>query len=134
MIQLYEEGALDVEVCKALKVTYSEFDKRYKNDAIFQQLVDYGRLAAKAWWLELGRKGAAGKHTIHFQAWYAFMKNQYGWSDKVENVNQDDKPIDQLSQDELLARIGNHKQKLAKLLKSQNIFVSDVVANEPTSN
>ena len=130
MIQLYEEGALDVEVCKALKVTYQEFDKRYKNDSIFQQLVDYGRLAAKAWWLELGRKGASGKHTIHFQAWYAFMKNQYGWSDKVESVNADDKPVDQLSHDELMSRISNHKQKLGKLLKSQNILISDVVDND----
>lgn len=125
MFQLYEEGASDTEICKALKVTYAEFDKRCKSDPIFQQVVDYGRTAAKAWWLELGRKGAAGKiHGFSFQPWYANMKNRFGWSDKVENVVGDDKPIDQLSKDELAAKLSAYKDRLTKLLKTQNIFVN----------
>jgi hypothetical protein len=133
MISLYEEGASDTEVCKALKVPYSDFDKRYKSDAIFQKIVDYGRLACKAWWLELGRKGASGRTGFNFQPWYANMKNRFGWTDKTEVTSGDDKPMDQLSKDELMAKINSHKQGLAKLLKTQNILIGDMVSDVPSN-
>lgn len=136
MIQLYTDGASDREICKSLKITYSDFDKRYKSDETFQKLVDFGRLAAHAWWLELGRKGASGAiKGFNFQPWYANMKNRFGWSDKVENVNSDDKPVEQLSQDELISRITNYKSKVAKLLKSSNVFEpSDPVSSGTVTN
>ncbi len=129
MISLYEDGASDTEVCKALKVNYSDFDRRYRSDTIFQKIVDYGRLACKAWWLELGRKGASGRTGFNFQPWYANMKNRFGWTDKTEISSADDKPIDQLSKDELMAKINSHKAGLAKLLKTQNILISDAVGD-----
>lgn len=135
MIQLYTDGASDREVCKALKSTFADFDKRYKSDTLFAQLVDYGRLAAHAWWLELGRKGASGAiKGFNFQPWYANMKNRFGWSDKVENVNSDDKPVEQLSQEELVARITNYKAKIGKLLKTTNIFDQTDSVNGTVTN
>lgn len=125
MVGLYQEGASDREVCRALKITYASFDKRYNSDPIFHDLVDYGRLAAFAWWLELGRMASAGRiKGFNFPAWYANMKNRFGWSDKVENVSSDDKPINQLSQDELVSRIAKYKDKLSTLIKTEN-FIYD---------
>jgi len=132
MIQLYEEGASDHEVCRELKCSYADFDKRYKTDSIFAQLVDFGRLASKAWWLTLGRKGAMGGKNFNFQAWYANMKNRFGWSDKAEISSGDDKPLDQLTQDELLSKISSHKARLAKLLNKSGILFANI--EDGTSN
>lgn len=129
LIDLYQEGASDVEVCRALCVSYNEFDKRYQTDPNFSKLVDYGRLAAKAWWMELGRKGASGKHSINYSVWYAVMKNRFGWSDRVEAVaSEGDKPVEQMSQDEIVAAINSKRDALVKLLKTSNVRISELAA------
>jgi hypothetical protein len=134
MICLYEEGASDVEVCKALRISYNEFDARRKSDTIFSQLVDYGRLAAKSWWIELGRKGAVGGK-INYPVWYANMKNRYGWSDRSEIVQSDgDKPMDQMSQDELIGAIAQRKEKLARLLGTSNVLLSQLALDESSAS
>jgi hypothetical protein len=131
MIRLYEEGASDVEVCRHIRVSYDEFNARTKTDEIFAKLVNYGRLAAKSWWLEVGRVGAIGGNKINYSVWYAVMKNRYGWSDRVENVSAEgNKPIDQMSQDEIVAELAARKDSLAKLLKPQNVLASAMAVNE----
>lgn len=124
LLRMYEEGASDVEVCKALKITYNEFDKRTKQDDVFSQLVDYGRLAAKSWWYELGRKGARGEKNFNFQAWYAYMKNRFGWSDKAEITNAESKPIDQMSQDEIVAELASKGKRIQQLLGTSNVVLA----------
>src|SRR5690349_289012 len=54
MIRLYSEGCGDVEVCKEIKIPYKEFQRRERDDKNFRELVEFGRLARKAWWLEVG--------------------------------------------------------------------------------
>lgn len=127
---MYEDGAADVEVCKSLRITYSQFDTRYKDDVIFQQLVDYGRLAAKSWWHELGRKGARGEKNFNYNAWYAYMKNQYGWSDKAE-VKGFEKPIDQMSKDEITQEVARRKNQIATLLNPSNVALAIMNLHEP---
>lgn len=80
-------------------------------------------MAAKAWWLELGRKAAMGANKAQFNFWFAIMKNRFGWSDKME-VGETEKPINQMSQDEIIAAIASKKEALAKLLKPSNVLVA----------
>lgn len=85
LTQLYSEGAQDAEVCAALKISHKRFADRERNDPLFAELVEAGRLAAKAWWLALGRKAAKnGAGSQAFSFWWAYMKNVYGWTDKSE--------------------------------------------------
>lgn len=122
MTTLYEEGASDVEVCQKLKIPFKEFERRFSDDKDFATLVEYGRLASKAWWLELGRKAVLKKNSYEFNFWWANMKNRYGWSDKVENVS-DMKPFDQLSKDELESQLLRQKDKIMQILHMKNIPV-----------
>jgi hypothetical protein len=133
LVRLYTEGAADAEVCKAVRMSYEDFEKRCQNDGAFAQLVDYGRLAAKAWWLELGRKAAAGQNKAQFNFWYAVMKNRYGWSDKME-VGEGEKPITQMSQDEIIMAITRKKDALAKLLNANNVTTAIFNSNESNAN
>jgi hypothetical protein len=123
LVKEYEEGASDVEVCTSLKLPWREFEKRINNDDAFAQLVEYGRLAAKSWWLRMSRQ-ALGDKTFNFQVWYAHMKNRYGWSDKSEVVDGSKKPIEELSREELEAVFtkvaGKKKDKIAALFSVKN--------------
>lgn len=103
--EAYMNGASDMEICKILRMTYSEFQEKYDSNLAFRKVVDIGRMMQQAWWLEQGR------HNIHnskfnTSLWMFNMKNRFGWADKTETVNQDLGPQ---SLDEL-------KQKLVKML------------------
>lgn len=104
-----------------------EFDKRLNNDDNFAKLVEYGRLAAKAWWLRNGRINLKDK-SFQFSMWYANMKNRYGWADKTENT-ETAKPFEQMSNDELQQQLtktlAKGKQKISKLLAIRNVEVED---------
>lgn len=117
-------------MCEALKITYNEFDKRSKHDEVFSTLVDYGRLSAKAWWYKLGREGARGNKNFNFQAWYAYMKNRFGWTDKSEITSADNKPIDQMTQDEIVAELASKGQRIQKLLGTSNVVLATMAVAE----
>lgn len=127
LVELYEQGASDVEVCADLKMPWREFEKRIKADDIFCQLVEFGRLAAKAWWLRQSRLAVNDK-TFQYSVWFAHMTNRYGWSNKTtENTEQ--KPMEQMSKDELEKNLSDAlkkgKGKIAKFLAVKNVEVSD---------
>lgn len=105
----YEGGASDVEVCKALRLTEKEFDKRYKEDDLFQRLVQIGRMYAKAFWYKQARLGLRDR-AFNGQLYIKVMQNRYGWADKTENLDR--KPEDQLSEDELKGEIKTLMTKL----------------------
>lgn len=136
LVKEYEEGASDVEVCASLKMPMREFDKRLRDDSTFLELVEYGRLAAKAWWLRQSRKSTHDK-TFNFQVWYAHMKNRYGWSDKTE-ISDNSKPLEQLSREqlesELTKALTKKKDKIAQLFAIKNPTVSDGDESEDGSS
>ena len=133
MIRLYEGGCSDVEVCKAIKLPYNEFNSKCRTDSLFAELVDYGRLAAQAWWYELGRKGATGEKNFNYSAWYAVMKNRYGWSDRVEAVASEGiKPLDQMGKDEITAELAARAAQLAKFLGPTNVVLAAQNLDEPS--
>ncbi len=81
---LYEEGASDIEICKALKFRPATFDANYSNNQAFHDLIDIGRIMAQAWWMEQGRKNV---HNTKFNTtlYALIMKNRFGWAEKVES-------------------------------------------------
>lgn len=107
MLDLYEQGASDIEVCSHLRLTEKEFDKRYKEDDLFQRLVQIGRLRAKAFWYSQQRHGLRDK-TFNTILYIKTMQNRYGWADKSENTER--KPLDQMDENEM-------KEELDSLLK-----------------
>lgn len=111
MIELYEAGASDVEVCAHLRLTEKEFDKRYKEDDLFQRLVQIGRLHAKAFWYKAGRL-ALHDRSFRDNLYIKIMQNRYGWSDKSESTER--KPEDQMSEDDLKAEIDSLMKRFAK--------------------
>lgn len=111
MLDEYQQGASDVEVCAALKLSEKEFDTKMRDDDLFSRLVQIGRLQAKAFWYKQSRLGLRDKsfNTVLF---IKTMQNRYGWSDKSENVER--KPDDQKSEEELKQELDSLMKRLAK--------------------
>lgn len=84
----YLQGASDVEICKILKMTQKEFDAYYERSPSFKEMVDIGRMMAKAWWYEQGRRNIENTK-FNTTLWSFNMKNRYGWADKTENTSVD---------------------------------------------
>jgi hypothetical protein len=95
----YKEGASDVEVRAKLHMTESLWLSLYNDpeSSAFREVVDVGRMLAKGWWLEVGRK-ALRDRAFNAALWHMNMKNRYGWSDKTEIHTKD---AHELSSDEL---------------------------------
>lgn len=95
-----------------MKYSHKQFVKRERDDAVFAELVEYGRLASKAWWMEVGRKYVRqGAPAQAFNFWYANMKNRFGWSDKSEANEQ--MKAEGMSNDEIIAKIARIKQQIS---------------------
>lgn len=124
--QAYLEGAFDAEIQKIMGLTADEFDEFITTNPSVKQLVDLGRMHSRAFWYSLGRKGALGEK-LNYQFWYAVMKNQFGWADKTENVGQSDIPTQNLSSDEIKARIAPMLAKIIKLAKGPGMTDAEVL-------
>ena len=83
--EVYHSGGQDIEVCKALGISLKEFNYHYEQSEDFAELIDMGRLYAKAWWHEQGRKNIQNTK-FNTTLWSFHMKNLYGWADKTESV------------------------------------------------
>lgn len=113
LLRLYSEGAGDVEVCAELKLPYKEFQKKEKDDPSFAQLVEFGRLARKAWWLKEGRRAAKhGANSQAFNYWWKFMVNEFGWADKTEMVAAN---ASNMSTDDIKQKIAALQDKIKKV-------------------
>lgn len=114
MIALYEEGGSDAEVCKTLKLLPKDFNSKYKKDADFASLVDYGRLASKAWWLSVGRKAVKDKGKYDFGFWSANMEHRFDWKkSSTVNVNEEvERDPKELLNDFMAKRSGKGMTKL----------------------
>lgn len=97
LVELYGEGAGDVEIARELKITIARFYQLIEESEPFANFVERGRTLAMAWWYEQGRKGLfADKFNTSL---YNFnMKNRYMWADKVETNDTTDKEPANLDQ------------------------------------
>lgn len=113
LAQEYQTGASDYEVMAKLRITPALFKTLYAEPetGVFKELVDFGRIMAKAWWYRQFRENL---QTRGFQGnmLYNYMKNQYGWSDKTTTTTKEDAD---LSTEELDARITEIVAKFKKV-------------------
>lgn len=114
MIALYESGGSDAEVCKVLKLLPKDFDRKYKTDNGFSSLIDYGRLASKAWWLGMGRKAVTEKGKYDYNFWSSNMEHRFDWKkSSTVNVNEEK---DGRDSKELLRDFMTKKTGMGKLI------------------
>jgi len=112
----YESGASDVEVKAKLRMTTGVFDSLY-NDPVttnFSQIVDFGRMLAKAWWQHEARSNLKNRQ-FNANLWYMVMKNQYGYSDKTTVSTKD---ANDLTDDELNEQLRAQVAKFNKTHKA----------------
>ena len=95
----YKEGASDTEVRAKLRITESLWKSLYNDPqaSAFREIIDIGRMLAKGWWMEQGRKALRDKQ-FNQALWYMNMKNRYSWSEKTETSTR---IAEDMSQDEL---------------------------------
>lgn len=95
----YSSGASDIEICRILKVRPAAFEQRYQRDPIFRELIDMGRMLRKAWWMEQSRINMNNPRFNH-NAWLNYMKNEFGWTEKVHTVTDNkEKTFEELQQE-----------------------------------
>ena len=104
MMDNYKQGYSDYEICADLNIPWKEFDRRMREDDVFAQVVEIGRLFSKAWWYSQGRLNLKNKE-FSPTLWFAIMKNRFGWSEKNVASDENDKPLDQKSTEELKAEV-----------------------------
>jgi hypothetical protein len=113
MLDLYSEGCSDSAVCSKMKILRRTFDKHYRDDARFRDLVDQGREYAMAWWEEQGRLNLTNK-LFNANLYKLRMQKYYGYSSKVETTSKtSDKDIEKLKQ-ELLESLPTIQKMIAK--------------------
>lgn len=85
LLSLYDLGASDREVMRALDLTPAAFEALYKDATAsnFAELVDLGRGFAHAWWESQGRVNLQNPK-FQTSLWTIQMKNRFGWSEKSE--------------------------------------------------
>lgn len=84
------------------------------DEPLFSELVEYGRAARKGYWLAMGRQAArTGAPSSAFNYWIAFMKNEFGWSEKAEVKDITDQQ--KLTTDDIKKRIASLSKKIHNL-------------------
>lgn len=124
--ELYDEGATDVEVMKELKWTEKKFSEYYTTSEGFKALVDFGRLSAKAWWMQKGRKNLENR-SFNTPLYAIYMKNNFGWSEKQETTGSV-KPVEMMSADELKQEWQKNMPLMAKYLKTEGMTDAKVLS------
>lgn len=111
LIGYYEAGYSDAEVAAELKITIKEFNKQLAENPGFNKLVQFGRTLSTAFWEGLARKNIVNKQ-FNTPLYNFYMKNKYGWADKIETSNVNDNS--NYTMDELKAKIDKQLKQLAK--------------------
>lgn len=121
----YENGASDIEVCKAINMTKATFNKNMESSPNFRKLVEYGRTLSEAWWMGHART-ALFNRAMNTNMWAMVMRNRFGWTDKSQEVA--DVPNNQRSVEEAREQLAKLVPKLVKEFAPE-LKESDLVKN-----
>ena len=113
LIEYYKQGYSDTEVAAALNITRREFNQMLTDNPAFAKLVEFGRTLSSAFWEGLARQNVKNK-TFNTPLYNFYMKNKFGWADKIETNNVSENT--NLSLDQLKTEIN----KKLKSLKDKN--------------
>lgn len=122
LLDLYSEGASDVEIARAMKVTIAKFYRLCEEVPDFAEFVERGRTLAQAWWYEQGRTNLWRKD-FNIALYNFNMKNRHGWADKVDTNDTTDKnPVDlNQAKGQLQVLLGKIAKKHPELLSGVNL-------------
>ena len=109
---MYQVGASDTEIKAKLRLTDGTWANLYNDPEFpFREVVDFGRILAKAWWLTIGRENVS-KPAKDFNAnlWLMNMKNRWNWSDKT--TVKSTKDVEDMDSEELDAKVREAVKKV----------------------
>lgn len=126
VIEHYRCGYSDMEVAATMNITKREFNQMLSDNPTFAKLVEFGRTLSAAYWEGLARTNVKNK-TFNTPLYNFYMKNKYGWADKIETSNTNEN--NNMNSDEIKAQIN---QLVQKLKDKNTITVTDAdVVLEP---
>lgn len=118
-LDLYREGAGDVEIAEHLSMTMKQFRSLCEDNEAFRSFVEKGSTVAQAWWWRQGRKNLANK-TFNATMWAFNMKNRYGWAEKTDTntTGEMDISLDQVQRqlNSALKELGKKSPELVRQL------------------
>jgi len=117
-MELYKEGAGDVEIADHLNITLKKFHELCEENEAFRTFVERGSTTAQAWWWRQARTNLKNRSFLHGM-WAFNMKNRFGWAEKSETAStgEMDLNIDQL-QRQLQQALKDLNKKNPELAKS----------------
>lgn len=122
LLDLYGEGASDVEIARALGITIARFQHLCQETPAFATFAERGRTLSQAWWVEQARLNL-WKKDFNVALWNFNMKNRFGWADKTETTDNTDKGpvnLDQLNT-QLVSALKALGKKHPDLLSGANL-------------
>jgi hypothetical protein len=122
VVEYYKQGYSDTEVAAALNMTKREFNQMLTQEPTFLKIVDFGRTLSAAYWEGLARTNVKNK-TFNTPLYNFYMKNKFGWADKIETTNANENT--NYSLDELKVMV---RDKVKKLVDTNTL--SDVDAKK----
>jgi hypothetical protein len=112
---MYDQGCSDREVMRDLKLTPASF-KHLMSDVTssnFAEIVEFGRMLARAWWERMGRQNLLPKG-FQTQLYSLNMQNRFGWALKSEESNTNIN-IDSMDDVEMDSAIREYIKKFGKV-------------------
>ena len=119
LIENYRQGFSDAEVAAAMNITIKAFHQQLADNPTFARLVEFGRTLSLAFWESLPRKNVSNK-SFNGPVYAFYMKNKFGWADKVETSNVNENTNTNL--DELRSEVN---RKIAELVKLNHPELAD---------
>ncbi len=88
VVDMMKEGKSRLEVAVELEVTQITMDKWEREYPEFAEACHLGEEACQAWWEKKGRDNliSHGKEKFNTSLWVTFMKNKFGWTDRVDQT------------------------------------------------
>ena len=129
IVEYYRQGYSDMEVAAALNITRREFNQMLSDNPTFLKIVDFGRTLSAAYWESLARTNVKNK-TFNTPLYNFYMKNKFGWADKIETTNANENT--NLSLDQLQDKINQQLKKLqgADISVPDSVFVKEPVKED----
>lgn len=129
-LELYDNGAGDVEIAKKLGITLNYFRKLAGENPGFGAFVEKGTTLAMAYWYRIGREALYDKN-FNYGLWAFNMKNRWGWADKVETSSIIDENV---SADQLKIQLTQAIKRLAKkspeILRDPELLAGDLTGDQ----
>ena len=129
VIEHYRDAYSDKEVAASMNITFREFNAMLSDNPTFAKLVEFGRTLSAAYWEGLARTNIKNK-TFNTPLYNFYMKNKFGWADKIETTNANENT--NLSLDQLQDKINQQLKKLqgADISVPDSVFIKEPVVGE----